>query len=146
MRSWGETRNWRDSVTVFSHALAVTGESSVAHRHLGAALADRGEIDRALPHLAEAVRIEPGYFVAHYDYGSALLEKGDPEGAMAEFEKAVRYRPNFGDAYFGIGQTLVKIGKPREAVEPMREASRLGMNPQNTIRANAWLAQVSEQP
>ena len=145
-RSWLETRNWRDSVTVFAHALEVTERSSVANRHLGAALADRGEIDAALPHFAEAVRIEPGFFVAHYDYGSALLEKGDPEGAMAEFEKAVRYRPNFGDAYFGMGQTLVRLGKPREAVAPMREAFRLGMNPQNTIRANVLLAEVSEQP
>jgi len=146
VRSWEQTRTWRDNITVFEHALAVTEESSVANRHLGAALAARGDIDAALPHFAEAVRIEPGYFVAHYDYGSALLEKGDPEGAMAQFEEAVRFRPNYGDAYLGIGQTLVRIGKPGEALALTQKALRLGLSPENAIGARALLAELSNRP
>ena len=102
----------------------------------------RGEIDRALPHFAEAVRIEPKYFVAHYDYGAALLEKNDLEGARAEFEAAVKYQPDCGDAYYGIGQTLERRGKSVEAIVLVRKGLELGLTPENTRGAIALLAKV----
>jgi len=143
VRSWAQTRTWRDSVTVFAHALEITGESSVSHRFLGAALADRGDIDAALPHLAAAVRLDPAFFVAHYDYGSALLRKGDPQAAMVQFEEAVRHHPSYGDAYFGIGKTLVQIGKPAEALAPTRHALLVGLSAENTLAARALMAELS---
>ena len=141
--SWDQTRTWRNSETVFSHALAVTRESSVANRHLGAALAARGDFRAAIPLFAEAVRLDPRYFVAHYDYGEALLATGDPEAAMAQFREAVRYRPNFGDAYYGIGKTLVVTGKPLDALEATRQALQFGLSPGKTSGAQALLARLA---
>ena len=146
VRSWAQTRTWRDSVTVFAHALEITGESSVSHRFLGVALADRGEIDAALPHLAAAVRLDPAFFVAHYDYGSALLRKGDPQAAMVQFEEAVRYHPSYGDAYYGMGKSLVQIGKPAEALAPTRQALQVGLSAENTLAARALITELSSTP
>jgi len=146
VRSWEQTRTWRDSETVFGHALEVTGENSVAEHHVGRALVSRGLTDAALPHFAEAVRLDPRDFLPHFDYGSALLEKGDADRAMAEFEEAVRCRPTFGDAYLGIGQTLVMAGKTGEALAPTKKALELGLTPEKTRGASALLAKISQGP
>ncbi|HEY2017505.1 MAG TPA: tetratricopeptide repeat protein [Bryobacteraceae bacterium] len=143
VRSWQQTRTWRDSTTVFGHALEVTGGNSVAHRYLGAALAERGSTEEALPHLAEAVRLEPQFFIAHYDYGSALLKIGNVDGAMAQFNAAIEYRPNYGDAYYRLGLALFQLGKPRDALVPVREAIRLGVSPRNSEPVSQLLAQIS---
>ncbi|HYW47709.1 MAG TPA: tetratricopeptide repeat protein [Bryobacteraceae bacterium] len=98
MVSWNQARTWRDSVTVFEHALAVTRDNSLAHHDLAVALEARGQRDAAIGHYAEAVRIEPGYFIAHYNYGSALLARGQTAEAAAQFRAAVYYRPDYQDA------------------------------------------------
>lgn len=142
LQSWKQTRTWRDSVTVFEHALAIE-ESSVAHRHLGAALAQRDLVDESIPHFAAAIRIEPGWFIAHYDYGLALKKRGDLEGAAAQFAEAARWKPNYGDALLELGQILVITGKSREARRSLREALRVGVSPDKSARAGELLAEIS---
>src|SRR5262249_61945416 len=46
--------------------------NSGAQHYLAAALDDRGEFQEALPHHAEAVRIEPSYYMAQCGYALAL--------------------------------------------------------------------------
>jgi hypothetical protein len=52
---------WRNNEALFAHALAVTRNNAVAHNNLGASLMDRGEIQAAHTHFAEAVRIKANY-------------------------------------------------------------------------------------
>ena len=89
---------WRDSVTAFTQAVAVTRDNPGAHHYLAAALDDRGRYDEALPHHAEAVRLEPSYFVAQCAYGAALERRGEFEPAIEHFEAALRYLPGYPDA------------------------------------------------
>jgi hypothetical protein len=44
---WRYTRSWRDSVTVFTQAVAATRNNSAAHHYLAAALEERGRFDEA---------------------------------------------------------------------------------------------------
>jgi tetratricopeptide (TPR) repeat protein len=89
---------WRDSITAFTQAVAVTRNNPAAHHYLAAALDDRGRLDEGLPHHAEAVRLEPSYFVAQCAYGTALERKGDLEPAIEHFQQALRYLPGYPDA------------------------------------------------
>jgi len=89
---------WRDSVTAFTQVVEVTSNNPAAHHYLAAALDDRGRYDEALPHHAEAVRLEPSYFVAQCAYGAALERKGQFEPAIAHFQEALRYLPGYPDA------------------------------------------------
>lgn len=139
-------RTWRDSATVWENALSVTGGNTVAHRYLGAALIGRGLTDAALPHLAEAVRLDPHWFIPHYDYGQALLQHGDARAASAQFQEAIQCRPTYADAYFGLGQTFVRMGQPEDAVAPTQKALDLGLSGQNSVTAKTLLAAVSQSP
>jgi len=106
--SWYQARTWRDSVTVFQQAIAVTPENAFANHDLAVALESRGNIDAAIAHYAEAVRIEPGYFIARYNYGSALAARGQRAEAAAQLREAIRYRPDYEDAR----RKLRAIGEP----------------------------------
>ncbi|MBZ5625876.1 MAG: tetratricopeptide repeat protein [Acidobacteriia bacterium] len=143
VRSWQQTRTWRDSVTVFEQALKVTRENCVAHRHLAVALEGRGSLEAALPHYAEAVRIEPSYFLAQCAYGAALLKHGEPEAAAPHFSAAIRYFPNYAAAYYGLGQIFIRTGRTREAVPAIEQALRIGLSPGDEAAAHAMLARIA---
>jgi protein O-mannosyl-transferase len=100
---------WQDSVTVFSNAIAVTAENSGAQHYLAAALDDRGRYAEALPHHAESVRIEPGYFVAHSAYGAALERQGDLAAARDQYQLALHSFPEFPDARNGLQRVQEKL-------------------------------------
>jgi tetratricopeptide (TPR) repeat protein len=95
--TWVDAPVWRDSISLWANDVAVTTNNPAAHHYLAAALDDRGRYAEALPHHAEAVRLDPSYFVAQCGYGAALERQGDLEGAAARFEAALRYFPNLPD-------------------------------------------------
>ncbi len=63
---------WRDSVTLFRHALAVTRDNAFARSALGSALLERGQYDEAIVHLQKAVELDPGDAQVHFQLGSGL--------------------------------------------------------------------------
>jgi tetratricopeptide (TPR) repeat protein len=89
---------WRDSVTLFTNTVEVTSDNPAAQHYLAAALDDQKRYAEALPHHAEAVRLDPSYWVAQATYGAALERQGDLEGAVGRFQEALRYFPNYPDA------------------------------------------------
>jgi hypothetical protein len=89
---------WRDSETLFRHALAVTDNNAVAHNNLGTALLRRGLQSEAGEHFAEAVRIDPSFADAHSNLGVALGRQGRIDEAILEFQRALDLEPDHPDA------------------------------------------------
>ena len=89
---------WRDSETLFRHALAVTGDNAVAHSNLGTALLRRGLVAEAEGHFAEAVRINPRFAEAHSNLGAAFGRQGRIDEAILEFQRALELQPEYPDA------------------------------------------------
>ena len=52
-----QVAHWRDSIALFSRAVAVTRDNHLAHYNLGAALGQAGRIEEALAQQEEAQRI-----------------------------------------------------------------------------------------
>jgi tetratricopeptide (TPR) repeat protein len=63
--AWRQTSHWRNSETLFVHGIAVTRDNARLHANLGMALRSMDRTEEAIPHLEEAVRIEPGLIEAH---------------------------------------------------------------------------------
>jgi len=123
-----QVEHWRDSESLFRHALAVTRENYLAHNNLGAALAGQpGRLAEAIDHYQAALRIWPDYPDAHNNLGSALAQTpGGLPRAIAEFEAALRERPEFAEAHFNLANTLAQIrGREADAIAQYREALRI---------------------
>jgi hypothetical protein len=97
---------WRDSETLFRHALAVTDNNSVAHNNLGTALLRRGLPSQAEEHFAEAVRIDPSFADAHSNLGVALGRQGMIDEAILEFRRALDVEPDHPDARRNLERAL----------------------------------------
>jgi hypothetical protein len=74
---WGafiQTSHWKNSETLWTHALAVTSGNDVAHNNLGFLFLRRGELDTAISHFQTALNIRSTNAEAHYKPG---LDSGD---------------------------------------------------------------------
>jgi Tfp pilus assembly protein PilF len=117
--------HWKDSETLFRHALEVTKNNDLAHNNPGTALADQGQMDEAIIHFREAIRLKPDYAQARYNLGTALGEKGQMDEAIIHFREATRLRPDNIDAHYNLGMALYQQGRTDEAIRQFQEVLRL---------------------
>ena len=123
--TWFQVRHWRNGITLFEHALAVTTDNFVAHDNLGEALVKERRLDEAVPHFIEAVRIRPTSVEAHNNLGAALFATGRIDEARAEFAELVRQKPDYARAHNNLGLVLEHQRLLDEAIREYAEAVRL---------------------
>jgi tetratricopeptide (TPR) repeat protein len=73
-RAFGQTAYWKNSETLWNHALVVTGENDVAHNNLGFLFLRRGELDKAISEFQTALDIRSRNTQSHYSLGAALIQ------------------------------------------------------------------------
>ena len=117
-----QVATWRDSLTLYSHAIAVTGPNETMQIDLGNELARRGRSEEASRHLEEALRIAPGSRVALYGLGNLFFAEGRPAEARRRFEEAARLHPDFAEAHVQIAAAFVREGRPAAAIAPAERA------------------------
>ncbi len=116
---------WRDSETLFQHALKVTQNNCLAHKTIGDVLLKKGQTDEAISQFREAIRLNPDYPEAHDNLGNALFIKGRTDEAISQFREAIRLKPDYADAHNNLGAALCNTGKIDEAISEDQEAIRL---------------------
>lgn len=125
---------WRNSIALFSHALAVTRDNALANNNLGTALAAAGRRDEALAYYQEAVRLEPGRAQYQNNLATALARAGQQDAAIAHYEAAIRIEPQFAEPYNNLGAVLLAQHRVDEAITNLSEAVRL--DPANSEARN----------
>ena len=124
--TWVQVGYWRDSETLFRHALEVTDDNSVANHNLGSYLmASPGHLSEAIPYLETAVRIDPDSVPAHTDLGTALAKTGRLPEAIAQFQAAIRLAPDAPIPHNNLGSALTEAGRLPEAIAEFQTALRL---------------------
>jgi len=121
-----QVATWKDSFTVFQHAIQVTDDNYFAHTHLGLAHQFlKQDWDAAGREYAEAVRIAPSYDAANSDLGGYYMRINQSDKALECFEKAASVN-RFSPAHrFNLGKARLTAGKIGEAEADFREAIRL---------------------
>jgi len=120
-----QLRYWRNSVTLFEHALAVTDGNYVAHNNLGVALMRQGKIAEASSHFQEALAIWPEYPEANKSLADVLAGMGRTAEAISLYRRALEGRPNWPDAENNLGLALAQQGQLAQAIAHFTTALRL---------------------
>ncbi len=124
--AWAQTSYWRDSETLWRHALDVTRENYVAEHNLGSALLDDpARLPEAISHLQAALRLNPHSAGAHTDLGSALAQSGRPAEAVAEFRAALAFAPGSAIVHNNLANALGATGQWPEAIAEYESALRI---------------------
>lgn len=116
---------WRDSESLWTHALSSTSNNSIAHGNLGAAQLQAGRLDVAIANLERALEIDPGYADAHNNLGYALSQQGRLAEAIAQYRMALEIDPHLLRAHYNLGNALLQAGRVQEAFAPYQEALRI---------------------
>jgi tetratricopeptide (TPR) repeat protein len=120
-----QAQYWKDSETLYRHALAVTEQNGAMENNLGKLLFEKGRADEALPHLFRAVAFAPDYPNPHFNLGNALLARGKVSGALSQFEAQVALQPNDPLAQYNFGRVLVDQGLAGDAMPHLEKAVQL---------------------
>ncbi len=126
--TWRQCGYWKNSITLFRHALQVTENNYIAHNHLASALLKENRFDQALYHYGEAVRIHPLYAHAYLNRGMAHYLFGSKQNALNDFREAIRYIPQtmeFAAAYNNLGATYTDLGQYPSAIISYNQAIHL---------------------
>jgi Tfp pilus assembly protein PilF len=107
---------WRNSQTLFEHALNADSNNVVAHVMLGNTFEEKGQFDQAALHYKEAARIKPYFAEVHYNLGNLLAHQRKFDEAVAEFEQALQLRPDAADTLYNVSMVFIMQGKREQAI------------------------------
>jgi protein O-mannosyl-transferase len=116
---------WRNTETLFRHALAVVGENSAAHDCLGVSYEQQGRNEEALAEYREAVRLNPNHYQLRLAIGNLLEKLGKPADALVEYRLCLARNPEVPALHNAAGSALAAEGKLDEALPEFAEAERL---------------------
>jgi len=137
--AWLQASYWRNSKTLFTHALAVTRNNDVALNNLGIIFLDKGQLDEAISKLQAAIELRPENGPAHDNLAKALLRKGRLAAAMVQYRKFLEIEPGNVEARNTLGTALIQEGRVSEAITQWQET--LAIEPDNGNAASnlAWV-------
>ncbi len=134
--SYHQIHYWRDSYTLFSHAIQVTSRNGVAENSLGYSLTEMRKRDLALPHFEAAVEFEPRLAGAHYNLAVLLEQQNDLDRAKREYELTLEYsadRREQAQAHSNLGFILMRLNQPLEATQEFDAALQINPDRQNSL-------------
>ncbi|MGD9644930.1 MAG: tetratricopeptide repeat protein [Pirellulales bacterium] len=122
--TWRQVGVWRDDLTLFDHALAVTARNETAEMNYGTALLYAGKPAEAVPHLAQAVELRPDHAEGWRNYGASLALSGNVAEGIAKLRRAVEIEPKFALAARDLAKILATTydDSTRNGAEALRWA------------------------
>lgn len=126
---------WKDSVTLFTHAVEVNPDSAGAHNNLGRALAERGapgDLEVAQREFLRVLQIAPYDPSARRNLALLALKYGDLDAGIANLAKSIELNERIGEPvaasdYRELARLLIQRRRAPEAVPYIQRG--LAVNP-----------------
>jgi tetratricopeptide (TPR) repeat protein len=122
--TWRQVGTWKDSQTLWTHAVAVTPSCDVGHANLALLAWARGERSEAIKELRQAHQERPDYASYSYELGRWLLEVGEVEEGLDFSAKSLRIKGSNATAaeYLDLGNLCLNYHQARRARAQLQEA------------------------
>jgi tetratricopeptide (TPR) repeat protein len=96
-----------------------------AFSNRGGAYIRKGQYDRAIQDLDQAIRRDPNYALAFQSRGTAYSLKGQYDRAIGDFNQAIRLDPNSAASFYARGGVYNVQGQYDRAIQDLDQAIRL---------------------
>jgi len=130
--TWSQVSHWKNSITIFKHAISVTDKVypnfALAHANLGSALSAERKTEDAIFHFTKAIKLEPNFTLAHNNLGNALSDAGKTEEAISHYKLAIKLKPGYAAAHNNLGIALSNSRKIDEAISHYKMAIKFKPN------------------
>ncbi len=116
---------WKNSFTLFGHALRTTQNSATVHNNFGLALLEKNLPAQAVEHLTQAIALKKDDAFAYNNRGNAYAAMNRFPQAMDDFHQAIALRPDYAEAFYNLGTLYGRLGRQSPAVENLSAAIRI---------------------
>jgi len=120
-----QTRRWHDSLTLWTHALALDPASYIARTNRGVVRQLRGDLDGAVEDYDAALAANPGHAEAYKNRGTVRAARGEWDAAILDYDFALRLKPAYADAYVSRGAARESKGDVAGALADYAQACAL---------------------
>lgn len=120
--SWRQTGVWKDSISLYEHAIAVTDNNWLAHNNLAAVLIRKNRLTEADRQLEAALAARPGYAKALANRGLIAAQQGRHKDAIRFYVEAIAFMPIKDAAiHMALGKEFLAVGYREGVQEVVRE-------------------------
>ena len=120
--AWRQTSYWRNSETLWRHALDCSPGCSTAGNNLGTTLRDEGRLDEATACFRDVLQLKPNDVMLLNNLALSVNDQGQHAEALALLEKALELKPDEVHTQANLGLVLVACGRLDEALAECRKA------------------------
>jgi protein O-mannosyl-transferase len=128
---------WRNTVSLWTHALTINDRNTMAHDSLGAEFINQGRIPEAILHLQASAAIDPSDAFSQLDLGICDKRQGHPQAAAEHYRAALRLSTDASlraSAFGNLGSIYRSAGDFSQAQQSYESA--LSLLPDNKY---AWI-------
>ncbi|MBI1912239.1 MAG: tetratricopeptide repeat protein [Deltaproteobacteria bacterium] len=123
---------WKDSVTLWSHAIKVYPDKiEIAYYNRGLAYDREGRFDSALSDYTKAIAAYPEYVDAYVNRGIVYGELNELGKAIEDFNKAAEINPAYANTFLNRGTAYISLQRFDLAVADFQKV--LELQPDNAI-------------
>jgi Tfp pilus assembly protein PilF/general stress protein CsbA len=123
--TWTQLGYWKNSISVYNHALEVTSENSFIYYMRGVDYARSGDLARAVSDFDKVIEINPTEYYAFCNRADAYSKLGDNAKAIADYTAAIRVDPKDPKAYVSRGMVYHKLNRTQLALADYDSAIKL---------------------
>jgi tetratricopeptide (TPR) repeat protein len=132
MLTWRQEGVWRDSESLWRHAVLATPDCSLCHVHRGQWLQAHGDLELAVWHYQQALALRPSRAAVHANLAWTLTKLGRLPEAAEHYRTLLIHEPTLVAARSSLAAVLIADGRPSEALDVLRQASD-GNSPEDVI-------------
>jgi tetratricopeptide (TPR) repeat protein len=133
-----QLQHWKNTVSLFQHTVAVTGENTMAEYILGLGLEDEGRISEAMVHYRIAMNSNPTIKEAFYRLGGRLVQMGKWAEAEQVYSRLLKYLPNDLAGHLGLAVALPHLGRKTEAIGHLKAVLQQDPDDPGVLNNLAW--------
>jgi regulator of sirC expression with transglutaminase-like and TPR domain len=118
--AWTQVGYWKNSMTLFSHTLKVTGYNNrLAYNNRGNVYNDLGNYKQAIEDYSRAIEISPEAAEGYYNRGIAYKNLGNYKQAIEDYSRAIEISPKFSMANYNRAIAYYGFGNHKQAIEDL---------------------------
>ena len=126
--TWMQCGYWKNSITLYNHALQITKDNYMAHNNIGLSLFAEGKIEEAIGHYNKAIYLKPGRAAEFYtNRGLAYANLGQYQRSIEDYNEAIRLKPDYVPAYNNQGVVYLIQGNNERGCSDVQKACAMGV-------------------
>ena len=123
-----QIQTWKNTMTLFTHAVTVTQGNFMAHNLLAGAFGQQGDLKGAQEQIEKALQVRSNYAGARYNLGMVMLQQRDFAQAREQFSLALQTDRKNPMIWNGLGVANLNLGWIDDAISNCQRAVELNPN------------------